>query len=301
MTDERKLYTGSVYIGVVGSELENGECRDSIDNLIGRPGDVGPQFIRATKGFEARQMHFNNWYFGTDCAFLFLMDSDMVFPRDALEILRGRQFPYICGTYMRRMYSPMAPVHLEVNEDGMFPFKPSAKVLERNVLYEMGASGWGCMLVHRDVVTAMLPLLKGEALVIEDDMDVWPYDLPRIMAALDVLDNMTKKDVPAASLRDYVDILRQEIRPLRGAKDNVGSDIRFPFFARQAGFPLYVDGTVQCKHMLNYPVSPDDFAAMGADAIANVDHEANKGVRQERDKLRFAKDMLSVAHVDGAK
>jgi hypothetical protein len=121
------------------------------------------------------------------------------------------------------------------------------------------------------------------------------------MAALEVLDNMTQKDVPAAALRDYVNVLREEIRPLRGVKDNVGSDIRFPFFARQAGFPLYVDGTVQCKHMLNYPVSPDDFANMGPDAIAGVDADAMRGVRMERDKLRQAREVLSVAHVDGAK
>src|SRR5512145_855846 len=213
MEQQEKKYEGSVYIGVVGPETEYGECRDSIDKLLGRVGDIGPQFIRATKGFEARQMHFDTFLHHTNCDFIFLMDSDTVFPADALEKLRSHGLPYVSGAYMRRRFNPVAPVWFEPLGDALkFPYKPWVGETEPNKLYEIGASGWGCVLIHRDVVEAVLPLLKGEALVIEDDMDLWPYDLPRIMASLAVLKNLCKKDnVPATALKEYVDVLAEEI------------------------------------------------------------------------------------------
>lgn len=286
------------YIGVVGSELENGECRDSIQKIIIRDGDIPPVFIRATKGFEARQQHFNNWLEKTDCELMLLLDSDMVFTPDTLEKLRSRNLPYLSGTYLRRTYAPTSPVWFEKMEGVNFPYKPYTKKIEPNQLIEIGASGWGCILIHRDVALAVKDLLKGEDLVIEDDMDIYPYNLQRVMSALYVLGNVSKKKgVPATALTEYVDILLEEIRPLRGKKDNVGSDIRFPFFAKLAGYSLYLDTNVQCGHMLNYNLMPSDFNNMPDVTVNQIDSEMNIQVSRENQKIKKTVESLDMIRI----
>lgn len=274
------MYKGSCYIGVVGSEDENGECRDTIERIERKTGDTAPVFIRATKGYEARQMHLNNWYENTKHPFMLLLDSDMKFPVHTLKRLRAHGLPFVSGLYMRRRYAPIAPVWFEQGEAGVMPMTPFTAVPMENTIYKLGASGWGCILIHRDVVTATRPLLKGEAEIIEDDMDVYPYDLRVVM---DAINNFSDDNA-----RETIEVLRKEIRPLRGLKDSVGSDIRFPFFARLAGFELHGDTGVMCEHMLNYPISPMDYVNQSAGNVRDLALKTFEGVRRERERIRKA-------------
>jgi hypothetical protein len=261
-----------------------------------RPDDYKPVFVRATKGYEARQMHFNKWLTQTDCEYMLLLDGDMIFPEHTLERLRSHGLPYISGTYLRRTYAPPAPVWFE---DGKtFPFKPFTDKFEEGKLYKIGASGWGCILIHRDVAEAVQKLLKGEPFVIEDDMDVYPYDLQKIMLAIDTLEAFTKRDVPSKALTDYVKILRDEIRPLRGVKDTVGSDIRFPYFAKQAGFDLWLDTGVMCGHMLNYQLHPNDYINTPNATVSNIKESISKQVRAERKRILDCLTGLEIAHIE---
>lgn len=98
-------------------------------------------------------------------------------------------------------------------------------------------------------------------------MDLWPYDLARLSQVIGLLNS------PEPKIAEAVTILREELRPLRGMKDIVGSDIRYPFFAREAGYTLYGDSGVRCKHMLNYPLDPDDFT--------NTPEEFRQGLQAE--------------------
>jgi hypothetical protein len=283
MAEERKQYTGSCYIGVVGPENEIGECRDSIESITRRPKDSGPIFIRATKGYEARQMHLTNWYEKTKHSFMLLLDHDMKFPHNTLERLRSHRLPYVSGLYMRRRYAPIAPIWFEYGEAGRMPMMPWAEVPMPNSLYRIGASGWGCILIHRDVITAMRQILKGEPEIIEDDMDVYPYDTQAVMAALSSLDTATGEEA-----RNYVEVLKREIRPLRGLKDPVGSDIRFPFYARLAGFDLVGDSGVVCDHMLNYPVSPNDYAGQSAATVRDIKMALRNDNAREAERIQKA-------------
>lgn len=238
-----KRYTGAVYVGVVGSDIEYGVCRDSIDRIILRPGDVGPNFIRATKGFEARQMHINK-FIDSNCSFILLLDQDQTFPPDILERLRDHQLPYVSGFYLRRQTSPIFSVWYKPQRSpDDWPMEPWFDIPERGKLHELGASGWGCILVHRDVVMGVRELLHGEQEVIEDDMDVWPYDLEAVLRG------------------------DEKLRVLRGRKDNVGSDIRFPFYARAAGYKLMGDPDAICGHVLDFVIERS--AIEGQDAIQN--------------------------------
>lgn len=263
-------YTGSVYIGVVGPENEYGVCRDSIQKIITRVGDAGPFFVRATKGYEARQHHIDQFKAGM-WDFILLLDHDQVFPPETLEQLREHRLPFVSGYYMRRQYQPVLPVWYDYPENpAEFPLRPMTRVPEPGKLHKIGASGWGCVLIHRSVFEAVAPLLKGEPEVIEDDMDVYPYDLKRIMAALETGDLAT---------------LREEIRPLRWVKDSVGSDLRFPFFARLAGIDLYGDPDVMTPHVLSYPVSGDNYSMLPEGELAQVAAWIDEGDKQERERL----------------
>jgi hypothetical protein len=285
---EGKEYKGACYIAVVGSENEIGECRDSIEQIRRKKGDE-LHYVRATKGYEARQLHLNNWYKGTKLPFLLLLDHDMKFPANTLERLRSWKLPYISGLYMRRRYAPMAPVWFDYGQAGVMPMAPYTGVPMPNTLYKIGASGWGCILVHRDVITAMKPILKGEDEIIEDDMDVFPYDLGRVMKAVKALDKyIGGVDVNQHQARESVDALKEELRPLRALKDPVGSDIRFPFYARLAGFDLYGDSGVMCEHVLNYPLSPADYINQSAANVRDVTMAIRLQVQGEVERIQKA-------------
>jgi hypothetical protein len=245
-------YEGTCYIAVIGSDLEYVECRDSIMQLQTRPGDQ-MRFIRATKGYEARQMALNEFK-ASSHGFILFLDQDQVFPPDTLERLRSHKLPYVSGYYMRRRFNPILPVWYEYPEVNGLPFTNFVREPERGQLHKLGASGWGCMLVHRAVIEALQPILKGEPEILEDDMDVWPYDLAAVVKG------------------------EESIKPLRGKKDVVGSDLRFPFFAREVGFTLYGDPDVRCGHITHYPLSPDDYSAtvtpeIRADIQAMIDEQ----------------------------
>lgn len=275
-------YQGSVYIGIVGPDGEYGSCRDSIEGIARRPEDSPLMFLRATKGYEARQTHINN-FLEMHHDFILMLDQDQVFPPDTLERLRAHGLPYVSGFYMRRNYEALGPVWYRPFT-GRWPMMPWVGPVERGKLHELGASGWGCILMHRNVVLGVRALLRGEWEVLEDDMDVWPYNLVRIMDAIRGLEAIADKPHPVA-VKAFVDVLKEEIRPLRCDRDIVGSDIRFPFFAKQAGFTLYGDPDVSCGHMVDYPLSINDYNAFTAEQLQNLNKRQTKFVNQLRRQI----------------
>lgn len=263
--DYRKQAT--VYIGVVGPETENGQCVETIWTMNRRDGDSTPQFIRATKGFEARGLHIGKFLESPHGAIL-LLDSDMFFQKNTLDELRKWGMAYISGYYMRRTYQPIAPVMFEYNKHDLWPVEPMSDDPSPGALKRIGASGWGCVLIHREVFQAVDPLLKGEPYVIEDDMDVHPYDLDVMLRLIGILNRSNDLKL----LKKAAAALKHEFRPLRGLKDNVGSDVRFPYFAKQAGYDLFLDPGVRPGHNINYFVTGDDYT------------EALKAVNPDPDK-----------------
>lgn len=278
-------YDGTVYIGVVGGDHEISECRDSILRIQTRAGDGAPVIQRGTKGYENREAHIRR-FLASDHDFIFLMDADQVFPEDALERLRSHRLSFVSGYYMRRQINPIAPVWFEPF-DGDWPLTPWVSDPERGRLHELGASGWGCMLVHRVVFESVATELKGEGFVLEDDMDMYPYDLQRIMAAIRGVEAVALGVVGLEQLLSHAQVLRQEIRPLRVIKSQVGSDIRFPFYARRAGFRLWGDPDVRCGHALQYFVSPDDYSSNADDSYrANLLEYLTQGSQAERECIQ---------------
>lgn len=244
----------SVYIGVVGPETEIGICRDSIQQ-IDVPAGSTLWFARATKGYEARQSHVNR-FIESDHEWLLLLDHDMLYEPDTLTRLMSHGVPYISGYYLQRRYRPMIPVWFHPGDE--WPMRPFLEEPEPGRLHPLGASGWGCVLIRREVIEGVrATVLKGEWDVLEDDMDVWPYDLKTVMRALAGGDLAT---------------LRAEIRPLRGQFDRqpIGSDIRYPLLARAAGYTLWGDPAVRPGHVAAYPLAFDDYTGQTAATYAGL-------------------------------
>lgn len=254
-------FDGSCYIGVVGSDMIPTLAATSIVSIEKRDGDSGPHFITATKGYAARQEHFNK-FLDSEHAFMLLLDHDMIFDPDTLERLRSHGAPYVSGYYLRRQFAPMYSVWYRPF-DGHWPMEPFLDEPERGRLHELGASGWGCVLIHRHVIEDTRGVLKGELDVIEDDMDVWPYDLAAVRRG------------------------DEQMRPLRGIKDQiVGSDIRYPFYAKAAGWTLQGDPDVRPKHILSYPLSPDDFGGQTLAHNAQLKANHRAVIDEHREKVR---------------
>lgn len=284
---QTKEYTGTCFIGVIGGEIEVGECRESIFDIIRRPGDEIPHVYRGTKGYEARQKHLNN-FIESKHDFALFLDLDMYFQEDTLERLRNHKLPYISGLYMRRTRDPVAPVWYRPFS-GKWPFEPWVGPVERGRLHKIGASGWGCLLIHREVVLAVKELLKGEWEIIEDDMDIWPYNLSNVMGALVGLKELTVEKPGLRTLRPalehHVSVLEEEIKPLRADNDVVGSDVRFPFFALKAGYQFIGDPDVRPGHIIHYPISADDYVSLGEIKAQEMAH-AQKIVHKKWLKAR---------------
>ena len=282
-------YEGTCYIGVVGPDKEYGTCRDSIQAIQRRNGDGGPVFIRATKGYEARQLHLNK-FMDSQHVYMLLLDHDMIFEKDTLERLRSHGLPYVSGLYMRRRFNPIAPIWFYNNPKGLFPMEPYLDVPEPGKLVKIGASGWGCVLLHRAVIDGIQDVLKGENEIIEDDMDIWPYDLDRVMGAIEGLGELVNTQPPTRTLRpalaQHVGTLQAEIRPLRGVHDVIGSDIRFPFYAKAAGFQLWGDPDVQAHHILHYPLKPSDYEGQGDEVHGEMKKVQRRKILEGRRRLK---------------
>ena len=292
-----KEYTGSVYIGVTGGDLEYGSAVDSIYRLQIRPGDGAPEMHRFTKGYEARQAHINK-FLDSRHAFVLLLDQDMIYPADTIERLRRHKLPYVSGLYMRRRVAPIMPVWYEP-WNGSWPFVPWHKPIEHGRLHKIGASGWGCVLIHREVILSVRQYLKGENEVLEDAMTIYPYNLPRIMSALAGLRFLLAErpnDLTLyPALEAHVRALQEEIRPNRADKnDIIGSDIRFPFYALQAGYQLIGDPDVNPGHIVDYPVQASDYAGQMQDpeAIKALRDNTSRAVKKEYKRIKELRGAL---------
>ena len=215
-------YTGTAYIGIVGPDTIPVDAVTSIYGIARRPGDAIPRFIQATKGFEARQYHVND-FLASKHDWLLLLDHDMIFEPDTLERLRSYGRPYVTGYYLRRKLPPWVSVWFEPF-DGRFPMMPYTAIPPKGELVQLGGCGWGCTLVHREVFETMRPLLNGEHWVLEDDMNVWP----------------------------------DTGEPFHKVGGNIGSDVRFALFAKRAGYTLWGSSDITPAHIVNYPLHIQD-------------------------------------------
>lgn len=285
----------TVYIAISGAEIEYPSARDSIQLIVTRPGDSSLNFVRSTKGYESRQLHINN-FLQTKHDYILFLDADQVFPQNTLERLRSHGLPLVSGFYTRRRYDVIAPVWYEPFT-GKLPLTIWHKPLEPDKLYEIGASGWGCLLVHRDVIVSVKEFCKGEWVVLEDDMDVLPYDLAKIMAAirgLRALEYIPSWEIERKlnEFERHLHTLETEIVPFGCSKEPVGSDIRFGVFAKMVGYQMHGDTGVNARHIVDYPLGLGDYARYVAANGDVLSERVMKSVSDEATQYAAAREAV---------
>ena len=172
--------TETTYIGVAGAETDYGPCRDSIE-LIERGPNDSLWYGRGTKGYEVRQRHINR-FIESDHTWLLLLDADMVFAPDTLGRLRSHGVQYVTGYYVQRRYQPIVPVWFKPTTG--WPPEPFTDVPERGRLHRLGASGWGGVLIPREVIEGTRArVLRGQWGGHENDLAACPYHLHAVMEA----------------------------------------------------------------------------------------------------------------------
>lgn len=231
---------GTAYIGIATSETVIGAAQRSIGAMYRRPGDGNPIFGEFTKGAEARE-YFAREVLASSHSWILYLDGDMLYPPNLLERLRCHGLPCVSGHYVRRKEGLILPIWYEDDPEFHWPMMPFRGTPQQGRMYRLGATGFGCWLIHRCVFEAVEPLLKGEAFVWQDDMDVWPYDLKEVLAG------------------------REQLRMLKGTKDQVGADVRLSYFIRRAGFPIWGDPDAFCGHYIQYPLSLTDWKGYPSD------------------------------------
>ncbi len=133
--------------------------------------------------------------------YIFWMDSDMVFPQDALKsllkTLQEKKLDMITGLYYRRMppYSPVLFDELEIGADGSAVYTEFKEIPEG--LFKVGGCGFGCVL-----------------------MDVGVF--------LDVQGKFGQMFTPIG---------------------RNGEDTSFCWRARQCGYEIWCDPSVECGHV----------------------------------------------------
>ena len=99
------------------------------------------------------------------------------------------------------------------------------------------------------------------------------------------MDTQPDNSITWPALKYHLSVLQEQIRPLRADREFIGSDIRFPFFALQAGYQLWGDPEARAAHLLDYPLTPDDYEAQPDEISAKQAAEHRKYVMSERKRL----------------
>ncbi len=96
-----------------------------------------------------------------------------------------------------------------------------------------------------------------------------------------LVDEKPSKSTMVPTLAAHLAVLEREIKPLRWDKSvYIGSDIRFPVFAKMAGFQLMGDPDVRSGHMIDWPLHPDDLDRMEDQYFVDLKRESDKHTRE---------------------
>ena len=207
------------YVALIGGELEHRHAVQSQHALKLRPGDMVATY-EVTRGDTAREEAIRG-FLATDYDRILLLDSDQHFHNHTLERLRAHDLDVVCGLYFRRTV-PLIPVaYYPSNEWPLCPMW----VYPRAALVQIGAHGFGCVLIKRRVLELIKDTLKPE------EPFIWNGPCPE----------------------------------LRGDYRSVGADLRFyAHLCKRVGIKSYMDTSVKSGHYYRMMLTEKEYENQGS-------------------------------------
>jgi len=194
-----------VFVAGVSSEYQYTRGVLAFRALETRPGDNAAVHYGAT-GLVARKALCSEFLRRKEYDALMMLDLDMDYPPDTLERLRVHDKDIVAGHYYRRQLDPAMSL-VEISPDGTWPYMPLLDTPKEG-LHEIACAGFGCVLIKREVIEAVVKTLPPLA---------HPFD-------------------------------NGPLEWLTGSALSLGPDKRFFAMARKLGFKMYLAASVRCKH-----------------------------------------------------
>ena len=212
-----------VFVGAVSSEKQFAKGVFSFTDLVVRDGDT-KAIKMGTRGDMARMTMGEKFLAGTWDAIL-LLDLDMIHPPDLLERLRAHEVDMVTAHYFRRHVEPMRSVVSLITDDDTWPY-PTLIDIPDDGLHEIACTGFGCVLIKREVVEAVMRLLPLGS--------------------------------PPFSLGPMPEEANNENGPF-------GSDYNFFIRARRLGYKLWLDASLESEHACTIWLNRELYGKLGGD------------------------------------
>ena len=195
-----------VFVGGVTSERQYTKSLFRFVDLVIRDGDQKVVPGNVLRGDAARIELCDEFLEGDKDAIL-MLDMDMAPPNDMLEKLRKHDLDAVTAHYWKRQF-PMESI-CGISSDDTWPYIPLDPVPTKG-LHEVVTTGFGCVLIKREVVEA-------------------------------VKDSLPKGDHPFA-LGTTPEMAHGEL--------HFGADFRFFHLVRKLGYKLWLDAEVESLHAM---------------------------------------------------
>lgn len=198
-----------IFIAGVSGETQYTLAMTELSKLITRPGDDILVGSR-DRGEVARTGMADQFLANTKYGAILMLDLDMQHPEDLLERLRAHDLDMVTGHYFRRQGwpDPMYSIVSNISRDNSWPY-PVMMDVPTEGLHEISNAGQGCVLIKREVVEAV------------------------------------RDTLPAG---DSVFATRPMPLHSGGYHQKWGSDYAFFTMARDLGYKLWLDASLESKH-----------------------------------------------------
>ena len=208
-----------------------------------------------------RNMIVHDWYEEERSNWLWWIDADNPPPIGALQRLLDLNKPLVSGTYYSTQHeetvSPIA--YRRDNRTGLYYALPES-AFEKGEILQVDAVGMGCFLTHRKVYegimeryTAFLRVYGG-ALVIRTDLvkDEVPSTIAKHPYAGQIRKGIHYEPIVKNTLPDA-------IFPFFLAQHTRTEDMHFCELARNIGYEIWLDTSVEAPHVKESAVTGEDF------------------------------------------
>ena len=216
-------------------------------------GDV--LMIRAfTRGDQSRTALWEDFR-ASDANWILFVDGDQEIPDYALRRLLSHKKKCVSALYFRRQMDPCVPIAFQNDPTFQWPMMPLYNYPRGNHLIKCGATGFGCWLIHRQVLLDAHKAMCDEI----------GYDVPLIS------DGQMKEVV--------------------GDNRRIGADLRLCYYIRRAGHDVWLDCGMPIGHYMDYAIGEEDYWRTNSH-LANTDQYTTVFVmRMQAIQERMKEDM----------